>query len=121
MSFFLDSAAQKAAPPFGDFNPRAGKAAPAQFSAASGSSEFTAQKRRRPEGRLNGSPIPFRDFKISILTVPFKKKDTLKACLSFWVSRAVGQLRPSMIQMLGGGKAAPSPRHVSPTIVNPKN
>ena len=39
------------APPFGDFNARAGKAAPAQFSAASSGSEFTAQKRRRPEGR----------------------------------------------------------------------
>ena len=37
----------------------------------------TAQKRRRPEGRLSGSPIPFRDFKISILTLPSKKKDPL--------------------------------------------
>ena len=31
-----------------------------------------------------------------------KKKDTLKACLSFWVPRAVGPLHPSVIQMLGG-------------------
>ena len=37
--------------------------------------EYTAQTRRRPEGRWCGSPIPFRDFKISILTVPSQKRD----------------------------------------------
>ena len=30
----------------------------------------TAQKRRRPEGRLGGPSIPFRDFKMRILTAP---------------------------------------------------
>ena len=41
----------------------------------------------------------FEKFCIAIRT---KKKDTLKACLSFWVPRAVGPLHPSVIQMLGG-------------------
>ena len=50
--FVLGSAAQRAAPPFGISVLGVGKAAPAQFSAASGGSEFTAQKRRRPEGRF---------------------------------------------------------------------
>ena len=37
---------------------------------AFGQNACTAQKRRRPEGRLGGFPIPFGNFKISILTVP---------------------------------------------------
>ena len=67
MSFFLGSAGCWPAPPFGLKMLGVGRAAPAQFPAAG--REFTAHSRRRPEGRLGDPSIPFRDFKISILTI----------------------------------------------------
>jgi len=38
------------------------------------------------------------------LATKHKKKDTLKACLSFWVSPHRGRLHPSVIPMLGGSE-----------------
>ena len=55
MSFFLGSAARRAASPFGISMLGVGRAAPAQFPAAG--REFTAHSRRRPEGRLGGYPM----------------------------------------------------------------
>ena len=49
---FLGFAAQRAAPPFGIGHARAKWIRPAQFSAAPGGCEFTAQERRGPEGPL---------------------------------------------------------------------
>ena len=48
--------------------------------------------RRRPEGRLGGPPILFRDFKISILAVPSKKRDMTYVVSFFWVSPRKGLL-----------------------------
>ena len=48
--------------------------------------EYTAQTRRRPEGRWGGAPIPFRDFKISILTVPSQKRDICGKQMSLFLN-----------------------------------
>ena len=42
------------------------------------------------------------------------KGNCKSSCLSFWVPPPSGRLHPSVISMLGVGKAAPSPRQVPP-------
>ena len=52
-----------------------------------------------------GSQLVFvLQLRVSFLSTLPKKKDTLKACLSFWASRAEGPLHPLVIQMLGGNE-----------------
>ena len=70
VSFFLDSAGQRPASPFG-----IGMLGRSEFALRQGfrlrENACTAQKRRRSKGRLGGSPVPFRAFKSWIVTVPF--------------------------------------------------
>ena len=67
-----------------------------------GENACTAHSRRGPEGPLGGSPIPFRDFKISILTAPSKTKGNCESsCLLFWVPAAEGGLHPSVFEYSG--------------------
>ena len=101
--FVLGSAAQRAAPPFGismlggnEFRLRRGFACgktPARRKGATGQ-----------KGRLGGSPIPFQDFKRSILTTPSTKRARRKPCPFLWTPRAEGLLRPStrLVRHIGG-------------------
>ena len=101
--FVLGSAAQRAAPPFGismlggnEFRLRRGFACgktPARRKGATGQ-----------KGRLGGSPIPFRNFKRSILTTPSTKRARRKPCPFLRTPRAEGLLRPStrLVRHIGG-------------------
>ena len=72
---------------------------------AFGENACTPQKRRRPEGRLCGASIPFRDFKISILTGPSKIKGHLLCrCLFILGSAAQRAAPPFGFSMLGAAE-----------------
>ena len=72
---------------------------------AFGENACTPQKRRRPEGRLCGASIPFRDFKISILTGPSKIKGHLLCRCPFILGSAARRAAPPFgISMLGAAE-----------------
>ena len=100
MSFLLGSAAQRAASPLG-FQ-CSGSAEPPLRNSRPVAGNLRATRRAAQKGRGAILPQGSRQSKISILTVPSKKKGmTNRSCLPFWVSRAVGPLHPSAFQCSG--------------------
>ena len=77
---------------------------------------FMPAAKKTPSARSLAPPLQLRpvslgsqlvfvlQLRVSFLSTLPKKKDTLKACLSFWASRAEGPLHPLVIQMLGGNE-----------------
>ena len=116
VSFFLGFAGRGPAPPFGDSNARDGRAIPPPRFCLRQNAR-TPQKRRGPEGPL-GKISRWRIENLKYLdcsALPKRKTSAESRCLSFWVSAAKGGLHPSVIEMLGVGKAAPAPRF-SPAV-----
>ena len=113
MSFFLGSAAQRAASPYGD--PKC----PAEVNSTCAEVLPAAKHSYGARAPLARRPMEWHfiiatpNLKISVLTVPPKQKATALAVASlFWVSAAGGDLYPLALQGSGRVKALPAAKRL---------